>query len=291
MIPVFYSDKMVADIESFSPSAGKPRHVVKSWCNLGVPLRLVEPVPVTVDQLYLAHEKEYVDGVLSLQIPNGFGNTSKEVASTLSWTSGAMLCAAQEAIRNGRVAVAPCSGYHHACFSRSGGYCTFNGLMVAVTVLLDERKATRIAILDLDYHHGDGSEDIISELGLKHEVLHFSAGLKWRKRSQAETFLQILPHIVEEFAGCDLLLYQAGADPHVDDELGGWMTTAQLLERDKIVFLTAKRIGLPVSWCLAGGYQSPLRKVLDIHDNTMLVCSNVFYGEDQERGNNVDFYE
>ena len=277
-IPVFYSEKMVASITSFSPSAGKPREVMKSWQGMGLPIQVIEPTPVTPEQFYLAHDKGYIDGVLSLQIPNGFGNISKEVASTLPWTSGAMLSAAREAINNGCVAVAPSSGYHHACFSHGGSYCSFNGLMVAATVLLNEGKATHIGILDLDYHYGNGSEDIIRERGLKHAVLHFSAGLKWRKQNQAETFLQILTNVVEEFAGCDLLLYQAGADPHIDDELGGWMTTEQLAERDKIVFETARKIGLPVSWCLAGGYQTPLRKVIDIHDNTMLACAHAYAG-------------
>jgi hypothetical protein len=35
-------------------------------------------------------------------------------------------------------------------------------------------------------------------------------------------------------ADCDVLLYQAGADPHINDPLGGWLTTAQLRERDRI---------------------------------------------------------
>ena len=35
-------------------------------------------------------------------------------------------------------------------------------------------------------------------------------------------------------------------------------------------------MGLPLAWNLAGGYQTNLRKVLDIHDNTMLECLNAF---------------
>lgn len=66
------------------------------------------------------------------------------------------------------------------------------------------------------------------------------------------------------------MLYQAGADPHVNDPLGGWMTTAQLYERDVIVFETAREMGLPVVFNLAGGYQRDedggIRPVLDIHD-------------------------
>ncbi len=270
---------MVACVQSFSPSAAKPRAVVESWQKLGVPLRIMEPVPATPEQFNLAHDRQYVDELLSLQIPNGFGNHSAELAASLPWTSGAMLSAARKAISNGLVAVAPCSGFHHACHDHGGGYCSINGLMLTCCVLLHEGKATHIGILDLDHHYGDGTDNIIKELGLEQSVLHFSAGANWYKPNQAELFLQILPSIVEEFARCDVLIAQLAADPHVDDELGGWMTTQQLMQRDSIVFETARQIGLPVAWCLGGGYQTPLRKVLSLHDNTMVTCSHVFAGE------------
>jgi hypothetical protein len=61
---------------------------------------------------------------------------------------------------------------------------------------------------------------------------------------------------VRQFADCDVLLYQAGADPHIDDPLGGWLTDAQLAQRDRLVFETCRELGLPVAWNLAGGYQS-----------------------------------
>lgn len=85
-------------------------------------------------------------------------------------------------------------------------------------------------------------------------VPHYTAGATWRRSDQARKFLHTLPSIVESFVGCDVLLDQAGADAHVDDPLGGWLTTAQLAERDRIVFETAHRIGLPLVWNLAGGY-------------------------------------
>lgn len=276
MIPVFYDDRMVAEIASYSPSAGKPRKVIDSWHELGIPMSVKMPLPVTIEQFCLAHDRAYVEGIFSCQINNGFRNKSEAVADSLPWTSGAMLAAAREAIDNGRVAAAPCSGFHHAGYAESAGFCTFNGLMVTATVLLQEETITCIGILDLDTHYGDGTDEIRRVLNLEAEVSHFSAGEKYHRPSQANGFLQKLPSIIESFEGCDVLLYQAGADPHIDDPLGGWMTTAQLAERDHIVFETARRIGLPVAWNLAGGYQTPLRRVLDIHDNTMRACAECY---------------
>lgn len=60
--------------------------------------------------------------------------------------------------------------------------------------------------------------------------------------------------------------------PHVSDPLGGFLTTAELAERDRIVFSVAKAFGIPLVWNLAGGYQEPLSAVLEIHRNTMAAC-------------------
>lgn len=72
----------------------------------------------------------------------------------------------------------------------------------------------------------------------------------------------------------DLVLYQAGADIHVDDPLGGLLTTEQMRERDANVFRGCAESGTPVVWNLAGGYQrdanSGIAPVLALHRNTMI---------------------
>jgi acetoin utilization deacetylase AcuC-like enzyme len=268
---VFYTDRMVAESESFSPSAHKPREVIQSWQALGLTLEIVEPEAATIDQLALAHDRSFVEDVLFCRCDNGFGNRSTAVAASLPYTSGAMLAAARSAIGDGGTNVAPCSGFHHAGYDSAGGYCTFNGLMVTACALREEGIVSRIGILDFDQHFGDGTEDILQRLGASW-VCHYSAGASWHSPEQGERFLQAIPKIVASMSDCDVILYQAGADPHVDDPLGGWLTLAQLQERDRIVFESTQRYGVPIAWNLAGGYQEPLRKVLDIHDNTMLEC-------------------
>lgn len=281
-IPVFYDPRMVADAQSYSPSAGKPREVVESWKAMRVPLAFKPFAPATREQLAMAHSRHFVDGVLDGRIENGFGNRLMAVANALPWTSGAMLAAAREALVNGRVAVAPVSGFHHAKHDEAAGYCTFNGLIVAARVLLAEDVARRIGILDCDMHYGDGTAQIIRELGLQSSIRHFSAGAEFDRPEQAAQFLRDLPDIVRDFEGCDLVLYQAGADPHIKDPLGGWLTGPQLLHRDFLVFEHCRKLGLPVAWNLAGGYQTPLRRVLDIHDATMRQCALAYCTDTKE---------
>ncbi len=274
-IPVYYSPAMVSQTAGSSPSAAKPAPVVESWRNLGIPLRIIPPTPVARDQIAAAHSPDRVDRILAGKAINGFGNASLEVAASLPHTSGAMLSGAREAIRNRRVAVAPCSGFHHATYAEPQGYCTFNGLMIAAIALHATSEARKVGILDFDEHYGNGTDDIIARLKLRF-VTHFTAGNQYHQPVHAASFLERIPEIVGTMADCDVILYQAGADPHIDDPLGGWLTDAQLYERDLLVFQTAARLGVPIVWNLAGGYQTPLRKVLDIHDNTMRACAAVY---------------
>jgi acetoin utilization deacetylase AcuC-like enzyme len=77
-----------------------------------------------------------------------------------------------------------------------------------------------------------------------------------------------------------LLLYQAGADSHINDPLGGYLSTEAMRLRDDTVFKAARQAGVPVAWNLAGGYQraddGSIRPVLDLHDNTLKAFARCF---------------
>ena len=280
-LPLFYDPRMVAENNSFSPSAQKPAQVVASWRKLGVPLDERAVTPVTVEDFARAHERRFVENVLACRKPNGFGNTLRSVADSLPFTSGALLSAARHVLTaSAPVAIAPCSGFHHARHERVSGFCTFNGLMVAATALRAEGLAQRVGILDCDFHYGDGTEDILTTLGAHDWVRHWTAGATYGERRQASDFLMHgLPEGIASMKDCDVVLYQAGADPHVDDPLGGFLRTEQLRERDAIVFRTLAAMGIPVVWDLAGGYQQEpdgsIPRVLEIHDNTLRACAEV----------------
>jgi acetoin utilization deacetylase AcuC-like enzyme len=277
-VPVFYRPEAAADAASYSPSAGKPPQVVADWQARGLPIESRGFDPVDEATLSLAHDAGYVRGVLAGRVQNGFGNRRREVAASLRHTNGAMLAAAREALDNGLVACAPVSGFHHAGYANAQGFCTFNGLMVTALALHREERVRRVGILDLDHHWGNGTEDIIRRLHCDW-VHHHSSGRFHPGPADAAAYLERLPTLVSTFMDCDLLLYQAGADAHVDDPLGGWMTDEQLERRDRTVFETAATIGLPVAWNLAGGYQRDeaggIEPVLAIHRRTLQACAGV----------------
>ena len=272
-IDVYYSPKQVSCPETSSPSPRKPEWVVMEWLYRKLPVRIVEPVAATRDEIALAHHPRYVAGILSCELMNGFRGRQEDVALSLPWTCGSFLSAARAALQNGLVACSPTSGFHHAGSITAYGYCTFNGLMVTAMTLQAEGTVRRVGILDCDQHYGDGTAEIMASKQLDW-VRHVSE--ERVDPDEAEPFLAQLPVVMNGFANCDLLMYQAGADPHVDDPLGGFLTTEQLARRDQIVFSAAKEMGIPVVWNLAGGYQEPVHEVLKIHNNTMRACVAVY---------------
>ena len=272
---VIYSDLMVAPAQGSSPSAAKPRPVVEAWIALDPDIRILPPQPVTIDDYARAHERRFVEAVFAQRIDNGFGTRSSDVNRALPYTSGAMLTAARLALAQHTAVAAPVSGFHHARWSEVAAYCTFNGLMVTALALRAERPGIRVGILDYDYHYGDGTDDILHRLGLTW-VTHYTAGQKYLYPDQAGAFLDAIPEHVARMAHCDVVLYQAGADPHIEDPLGGFLNTVELAERDRRVFQGLHDRGIPVAWNLAGGYQQPLSKVVAIHKNTYRACKAIF---------------
>jgi acetoin utilization deacetylase AcuC-like enzyme len=270
-IATFYDEAMIADSESYSPGSSKPRPVVQAYLDERLPIEIKSFEPATREELALAHDPEYVRDILDLRRPNGFGNFSRDVARSLPYTSGAELAAARHALVHG-VACAPVCGFHHAHYDVTGGFCTFNGLMVTAVKLLNEEAVKRILILDTDQHMGDGTDDILTRLGLFGKIDNMAFGRLYKVPEQADSYLRKLRDVAYAFPDYDLILFHTGVDCHVDDPLGGVLTTKQLAMRDRIVFEAARTAGIPLAWNLAGGYQKPVSKVVQLHVNTMKEC-------------------
>ena len=265
---VFYRPEQSVFVKSSSPSAGKPVQVVEDWRGrFGASLEFTSFEPVTREDFYRVHDRAYVDGVFTLERPNGFGTREAEVVEALRYTSGSMRAAALAAWQRGGITVSPTSGFHHAGYDYGGGYCTFNGLVLATLAVLDA-GARQVAIIDCDYHYGDGTHDILLRLDLYDQVRHWTLGAH-SKGSERQVLARLEAALTETLGGSELVIYQAGADSHEDDPLGGVFSTEGYRERDRLVFAAAARAGVPVVWNLAGGYQEPLSKVLDLHAITM----------------------
>lgn len=269
-IPIFYRPEMVATTDSYSPSAAKPQLVIEDWlCGAIQPGDIHSFKPVDKADLYLAHSKDYVDGVLSCNLPNGFYNYDQAVANSLPYTVGSMVAATLHVAQHGGFACSPTSGFHHARYGEGGGFCTFNGLMVAA--LLARMQGYRVGILDFDAHYGDGTDNILSK-NPGHGIKHHTFGAHFPTGNKAIGWTGWLQDAIEDLRDCDVVLYQAGADPYEHDPLGGQMSMTALAHRDELVFGGLKN----VAWNLAGGYtrdsDGGISAVLSIHHYTLLAA-------------------
>ena len=287
MLNVFYDPRQVADQPGHtSPSSGKPKAVVAEWNRRGFPIKIREISPVTEEDFSLAHDSKFVHDILNCQLENGFGNTNEYVAASLPWTTGSLWSAARAVMTEDiSVACSPTSGFHHACWDKCGGFCTFNGLMVTALLLKKHELVNKVGILDLDHHWGNGTADIINALSIDW-LYHYTIGgesIKFQQlnaldKTGAEVFMERLPSICAAYQGCDVVLYQAGADLWENDPFAwnGGLSVAQLKKRDEIVFSSFHAMGIPCVWNLAGGYvrdeHGTIQPVLDIHNNTAQAC-------------------
>jgi len=265
---VYYDKRQsVPKNDSFSPSAGKPALVAEDWSGLAISRCRVRPL--SASEISLAHDSRYVKAVLNGTQPNGFGNVDSDIARSLPYTTGSFVSAAIGAIEHNTITASLTSGFHHAGYNSGGGFCTFNGLMIAALYLKKHGYAKKVGILDLDMHYGNGTDQIINQLGIDW-ITHYTFGGNLVTKENSDEWVKSLRSIVSSFEGCDIVLYQAGADPHINDPLGGVLTDAQLKQRDHVVLSQLTKMGIPVAFNLAGGYQSPIRNVLKIHKTTAI---------------------
>jgi acetoin utilization deacetylase AcuC-like enzyme len=279
-LKVYYSELQVADADQgYSPSAGKPRLLAEALLRAALPVEFVVPYPVTTEDFYRVHDRDYVDDVLACRRANGFGNRSPEVARSLPHTSGSFYAAAACALETG-IAASLTSGFHHAGYEDGAGFCTFNGLMVAAARLFADNRVERLAIVDCDQHYGDGTADIMRRLDTSW-IFHLTMGLRFGQ-GDGEAYLKRLRQLPPQLSDFqpDIILYQAGADCHVDDPLGGCLTTEQMEQRDRIVFEAARSLRIPLVFNQAGGYQrgpdGGISPVIQLHINTFKAAIDVY---------------
>ncbi|GAB4420599.1 MAG: hypothetical protein OHK0056_31230 [Bacteriovoracaceae bacterium] len=270
---IFYrSEQNAKTNKSFSPSAGKPKLFVERAMDLfGDKIEVVDDFePCTIFEIAKAHDQDFVIDVLNGKRQNGFGNTISEVNSTLPYTSASMRAALLYAFQYQTIACSPTSGFHHAGYKSARAFCTFNGLMVAAMELLDRYPNTRIGIFDLDMHYGDGTDEIIQWHDLHKKIKHYTLGREHLRKQDVSSWMENYAELVRVFLKeVDVVLFQAGADPHVNDPLGGLFTTEELHELHDTFFIEALERKIGVAWNLAGGYQQNIDDVLEIHMNTV----------------------
>lgn len=148
--------------------------------------------------------------------------------------------------------------------------------------LIFHHAAERVAIIDVDYHYGDGTDDILAKTGLAANVMHVSFGKDFKRPDQATAYLDRMRGLKTDLArfAPSLILYSAGVDTHIEDPLGGLLSTEEIFERDETMFTVAKGLSIPIVFNLAGGYQKDadggISKVVKLHLGTFSAALRVY---------------
>lgn len=240
----------------------------------GVNFQTLAPVPMPRAWIEAVHDPAYVAEVMTLTVPPGkarrigFSVTERVMRRSIL-SPGGTWAAAKLAMVHGYAANAA-GGSHHALHDTGAGYCVFNDLAIAANRLIAEGDAARILILDLDVHQGDGTASLMAGRGDIFTLsIHAEKNFPLRKaRSTLDIGLDdgtgddvylavladVLPRVLDDFAP-DLILYQAGVDPHGDDRLGRLaLSDAGLDARDRFVMRQARARGVPIASTMGGGY-------------------------------------
>lgn len=278
-IKVFYRPEQNVELnKSYSPSAGKPKKVVEDWLSeptIADHISVESFEPATFDDLCLAHDRKYIDALLSCKVSNGFGNKSPDIAASLPYTAGSMIAAARYAVKHRTTAISPTSGFHHAGYKDGRGFCSVNGLVIAARKLKQEGLVSHVLIIDGDAHYGDGTDECISVTG-SDWIVNITADKSY---SNAREFFKLLDpkHYISKHraiwdaadAGELLVIYQAGADAWEHDPLGsGLFSLEELDRRDEVITRLCAEHRIPLAINLAGGYGAT-NVVLDIHRQTI----------------------
>ena len=304
-LTAYHDPRFAAPIGEHKMPIGKFQAVayaLRNWPEVTIE----SPPPVEIADLRRVHDAAYVAAVRTGE-PRALAESQKfpwspQLFDSVRYTNGGVAAAAEKALTDG-VSAAIASGFHHAHAKRGEGFCTFNGLVVAIDKLRAEGKLFNAAILDCDLHYGNGTAQLIydrpyiTQLSiygndywnntpyrdvskLRHEdgPNHMSAPLLAGCRGPAmQAVLQRqLPRLLTR-EWPELILYQAGADPLAEDPYSPLDLTAEdLMERDRTVFQFAKDNGIPIAWVLAGGYTADVSKIVEVHVNTFRAALEVF---------------
>ena len=236
--------------------------------------QFVQPLPAPRRWLELVHEPRYhqafAHGTLTHQEQRRIGLPATTALVQRTWLAvGGTVLTARLALEHG-LACHLAGGTHHAYPDRGSGFCIFNDCAVAAQVLLDEGRVQQLMVIDLDVHQGDATAAIFaSEPRVFTVSVHCQSNFPLRKQNsdidlplddglQDDDYLiaigDLIPNLLDQVQP-DLVLYNAGVDPHRGDRLGKLcLSSMGLLNRDRLVLDACLRRSIPVATVIGGGY-------------------------------------
>ena len=255
---------------------------LSSWSGV---FNFVVPEKLDVKQVKQVHCPDYIDLLVQGSMPAakmrriGFPWSEQLIERTLLSGGGTCLTA-ELAIEHG-LAIHLSGGYHHAHYDFGSGFCLVNDLVLAAKHALEFDGIDKVLIIDSDVHHGDGTATLCAnDSNVISVSFHCDKNFPARKPSSDFDVPLARDTGDEEFLNCfeqvtkmaiahhqpDLIIYDAGVDIHIEDELGYLnITTEGIYKRDLFMLALAKEKGIPIGCVVGGGYRTQHEDLVPIH--------------------------
>lgn len=256
-----------------------------------------QPDQIHPDILLSVHDSDYVDRFVGLKLTpkeqrkTGFEHNEHIVRRELQIVEGTRKCA--ELALDSGCAMNVAGGTHHAFTNRGEGFCMLNDQAVAAKWLVEEGKAKKVLIIDLDVHQGNGTAEIFKN---DPRVFTFSMHGKNNyplKKEQSDRDIELedgirgkeYQYLLErnvseliEREEPDFFFFQSGVDVLECDKLGRLaLTIEECKRRDEFVLTLAKSLNIPVVCSMGGGYSVHLRNIVEAHANTFRLAQRIFF--------------
>ena len=258
---------------------------------------LFSPGKLDEDVILLTHEQNYWDRLRDLKLSDaeirrsGFPLSASLVERETRIARGT-IDGSIYALEHG-IAFNIAGGTHHAGSNWAEGFCLLNDQAIAANYLLNRFLASKILIIDLDVHQGNGTAEIFkNEERVFTFSIHAEKNFPFRKeRSNLDIGLQDgisdneylnllttnLEIVIESFKP-DFIFYLAGVDVLATDKLGKLnLTRNGCKQRDRMVLSYCRSLKIPVQVSMGGGYSPKITDIVEAHCNTFRVANDLYF--------------
>jgi acetoin utilization deacetylase AcuC-like enzyme len=255
--------------------------------------------PEKIDQelVLSVHDESYFIRLKNLELDrreqrkSGFPHDERLILREQIIMEGTRKCA-ELALETG-AAMNIAGGTHHAFANRAEGFCLLNDQAIAAQWLIDQKKAEKILIIDLDVHQGNGTAKIFEDnpnvytfsmhgannYPLKKEISDLDVPLEdgVKDKTYLYELERHLDRILTNF-NPDFLFFQSGVDIIETDKLGRMAVTIEgCRKRDELVFNLAKELETPIVASMGGGYSQEIKHIIEAHANTFRTAQHILF--------------
>jgi acetoin utilization deacetylase AcuC-like enzyme len=258
---------------------------------------IFHPAPITEQWILQTHQLEYWNNLKGLSLSpkeirrTGFPLTPELVKREITIMQGTVDCA-RFALQFG-VAMNIAGGTHHAFTNKGEGFCLLNDIAIAANYLLDNKLATKILVVDLDVHQGNGTAEIFrndsrvftfsmhgaNNYPLQKETSDLDIGLA--DYTDDTFYLKTLDANLKNLIDTvqpDFIFFQSGVDVLATDKLGKLSLSREgCKQRDRLVLTAARQYSIPLVASMGGGYSVDFRDIIEAHANTYRLAQEIFF--------------